>query len=206
VEFINCIGGPDAWPIATSIGFYARAMALGEEYGMNLSFETHRASSLFSPWATLEIIQALPEILVTCDLSHWCVVAERLIDEEHEALAAVAGRAHHIQSRVGYEQGPQVPDPSAPEYRYALDAHHRWWAQIWAAQLARGYAITTMTPEFGLDGYLQAQPFTRKPAADLWQVNCWMAETERTHFHEWRNMEKGKKGTEGNGTYLSLSA
>jgi hypothetical protein len=42
-----------------------------------------------------------------------------------------------------------------------------------------------MTLEFGPDGYLQKQPFTGAPAADLWQVNCWMAETERRHFRAW---------------------
>lgn len=185
VEFINCMGGLDAWPIATSVEFFARASALATAYGMTVNFETHRARSLFSPWATLAIVRELPEIRLTCDLSHWCVVAERLIDEETEALSAVYPRTHHVQCRVGYAQGPQVPDPAAPAYRPALEAHQRWWAEIWSAQRAQGHTTTTMTPEFGPDGYLQTNPVTGRPVADLWQVNRWMANTEREHFKRW---------------------
>ena len=183
--FVNCMGGLDAWPLAASIDFFGRAMALGAAHGVTLSFETHRARSMFSPWATQAIVEALPDILITCDFSHWCVVAERLIDDEVEALAAVCPRAFHVQCRVGYEQGPQVPHPAAPEYRYALEAHQRWWEMAWTARRARGQRVLTMTPEFGPNGYLQAAPFGGQPVGDLWEINRWMAETERAHFADW---------------------
>lgn len=185
VEFINCMGGLDAWPVATSVDFFARAMEIAAVYGMTVSFETHRSRSTFSPWATLAIVHALPDIRLTCDFSHWCVVAERLIDEETEVLSAVYPRAHHVQCRVGYAQGPQVPDPAAPAYRDALEAHQRWWAAIWAAHRAQGRSTTTMTPEFGPDGYQQVDPVTKQATSDLWQINRWMAKTEREHFQRW---------------------
>ena len=53
---------------------------------------------------------------------------------------------------------------------------------MWNAQKQSGMKITTMTPEFGPDGYLHELPYTREPVADLWQLNCWMAEEERKHF------------------------
>ncbi len=31
----------------------------------------------------------------------------------------------HVHARVGYEQGPQVPDPRLPEWRYALEKIRR---------------------------------------------------------------------------------
>jgi hypothetical protein len=86
---------------------------------------------------------------------------------------------------VGYAQGPQVPNPAAPEYADALAAHQRWWTQIWDAQRARGELVTTMTPEFGPDGYLHCAPFTREPVAELWEINRWMADTQRAHFARW---------------------
>jgi sugar phosphate isomerase/epimerase len=183
---VNCMGGLDAWPLAASVDFFGRALELAATAGFTVAFETHRSRSLFSPWATLAIVEALPALRLTCDFSHWCVVAERLIDEETEALAAVCPRALHVQCRVGYAQGPQVPHPAAPEYAAALAAHQRWWEQVWAAQRARGETVTTMTPEFGPDGYLQCAPFGGAPVADLWAVNRWMADTERAHFARWR--------------------
>lgn len=186
-EFINCMGGLDAWPLAASVDFFGRAMQIVQRHGVIVAFETHRARSMFSPWATQAIVEALPEIRLTVDFSHWCVVAERLIDEEADALAVTIPRAFHIQTRVGYEQGPQVPHPAAPEYRYALLAHQRWWQRVWDAQRAQGRTVTTMTPEFGPDGYLQATPFCGAPVADLWEINCWMADLERRHFACWQD-------------------
>lgn len=182
LPFISCMGGLDAWPVDESVRFFEAAMRIAERFGRTVCFETHRTRSLYAPWSTLTILRALPEMLITCDFSHWVVVAERMIDSEPEALAAAAARAHHVQCRVGYPQGPQVADPAAPENAPFLAAHQRWWERVWAAQRERGYTVTTMSPEFGVDGYLQCLPHTRAPVVDLWSVVRWMAETERAHF------------------------
>lgn len=181
-EFVNCLGGCDAWPLEKSLRFFTEALELAERYGQTISFETHRGRTLFTPWITMQLLEKLPELRLTCDFSHWCVVAERLMDSEPEAIALAARHAHHIHGRVGYDQGPQVPHPAAPEYAQALAAHQNWWEQIWASQISRGYTRTTLTPEFGPDGYLHQLPFTGAPVADLWELNCWMAATERDHF------------------------
>lgn len=184
--FVTCLGGCDAWPESQSIDFFSRAIELADEAGVTVSFETHRGRSLFNPWITQRIVERLPAIRLTCDFSHWCVVCERLIDSELDIIQQIAGNAHHIHARVGYDQGPQVPHPAAPEYQPALRAHQKWWEIIWRSQLARGYRVTTMTPEFGPDGYLHEAPFTREPVADLWDLNTWMARTEREHFAGFR--------------------
>lgn len=180
--FVTCIGGCDAWSEATSIRFFDDAMRLAERYGMKIAFETHRSRSLFTPWTTRRIVEALPEIALTADISHWCVVCERQMDSELETIAAISANVRHIHARVGYDQGPQVPHPAAPEYAYALQAHQQCWTLFWEAQQKNGAAVTTMTPEFGPDGYLHTLPFTQAPVADLWEINRWMAATERRHF------------------------
>lgn len=182
--FVTCLGGCDAWPEEKSLDFFGQAMALADEYKTIVSFETHRGRSFFNPWTTQRIVQQLPNIKLTCDFSHWCVVCERLMDTEREVLEFIAPNAHHIHARVGYDQGPQVPHPGAPEYEYELRAHQDWWELIWKHQLERGYSITSMTPEFGPDGYLHETPFSRTPVGDLWEINQWMATEERSHFAE----------------------
>ncbi|HWC61585.1 MAG TPA: sugar phosphate isomerase/epimerase, partial [Verrucomicrobiae bacterium] len=57
---------------------------------------------------------------------------------------------------------------------------------IWRSRSGRGASISTMTPEFGADGYLHCLPFTGAPVADLRQINVWMAERQRRRFAEWR--------------------
>lgn len=183
--FLTVIAGCDAWPVAESVDFFGSAMDVANELGTTMSFETHRSRSFYNPWTTQDILRQLPELKLTCDFSHWCVVCERLMDTEPEIISLCARRAHHIHARVGYDQGPQVPHPAAPEFRPALEAHERWWTQIWQAQSARGMATSTLTPEFGPDGYLQCAPFTRQPVADLQEINRWMAARERERFNHW---------------------
>jgi hypothetical protein len=182
--FLTVIAGCDAWAVQASVDFFGQAMSLGKNLGVTMSFETHRSRSLFNPWTTRDILQQLPELRLTCDFSHWCVVCERLIGTEPEILALCAERAHHVHARVGYDQGPQVPHPAAPEHSEALAAHEKWWRQIWESQRARGMVVSTMTPEFGPDGYLHCLPFTGAPVADLSQINNWMAERQQRRFTE----------------------
>lgn len=186
-EFVNCIGGCDAWPLDEHLAFFRGAMHMAQEFGVDISFETHRSRSLFNPWITQRVVAALPDIRLTCDFSHWCVVCERLIDTELDVIAAIAANAFHIHARVGYDQGPQVPHPAAPEYGHCLRAHQSWWEILWRAQHRRGFARTTMTPEFGPDGYLHLLPYTQRPVADLWEINRWMAATEQQHFFKFKS-------------------
>jgi sugar phosphate isomerase/epimerase len=125
--FVSTMCGYDAWSWQQNLDFFGQALALEQAVGIAIGFETHRSRSLFNPWVTRDLLLEFPTMKLTCDFSHWCVVCERLIDTEWEILELCAQRALHIQCRVGYAQHAQVPDPRAPEYRLALDAHERWW-------------------------------------------------------------------------------
>jgi hypothetical protein len=180
------MAGSDLWPFGESIEFLTRAWEIGRERRVRIGFETHRSRSLYHPVRTLELLAELPPIELTIDFSHWCVVTERLVlDELPEALALCAGRALHIHARIGYDQGAQVPDPRAPEYAPAVDAHLRWWRALWDGQRRRGFEVATLTPEFGPDGYLHCDPFTQRPVADLWEINRWTADRLRREFRSW---------------------
>jgi sugar phosphate isomerase/epimerase len=191
--FANVIGGCDAWEIDDSVRFFSEAQNIADRLGVICSFETHRGRSFFTPWNTVKILDRLPELKVTCDFSHWAVVCERLMDCEWDSITRVAQQAHHIHGRVGYDQGPQVPHPGAPEYAEALASHQRCWEILWSSQLERGYTQISMTPEFGPDGYLHTLPFTGAPIADLWGLNCWMATTERQHFEQFIHIQNTKQ-------------
>jgi sugar phosphate isomerase/epimerase len=180
--FVTTMCGYDAWSFQQNLDFFGAGVELSARTGVTISFETHRCRSLFNPWVTRDVIAQIPAMKLTCDFSHWCVVAERLIDTETEIIRRCAARAHHVHCRVGYAQHAQVPDPSAPEYRPAVEAHERWWDLIWASQRERGMDVVTMTSEFGPDGYMQQLPHTRQPVADLWGVTCWQAKRQRERF------------------------
>jgi hypothetical protein len=185
-QWVTVIGGCDAWTLEQSVRFFGESQEIAARMNIACSFETHRSRSLFNPWVTLAVLERLPELKLTCDFSHWVVVLERQLDDDWDAVLEVAKHAHHIHARVGYDQGPQVPHPAAPEYAAALASHQRYWEAIWSAQRASGRDHSSMTPEFGPDGYLHTLPFTQQPVADLWEVNAWMGRTEREHFQTWK--------------------
>ena len=114
--------------------------------------------------------------------------SQRLLDDPSDDFSAFIDRVHHVQARVGYDQGPQVPHPAAPEYQPALAFAERFWQQVWHSQRQRGYPQTTLTPEFGADGYLHHLPFTNVPVADLWSLNAWMAARQQAHFQQFLSL------------------
>lgn len=172
---INALAGSDAWSFPDKIKFLTAALELENEFGCPVSFEIHRSRPMFHPWVTRDLLVAMPDLRVTVDFSHWCAVTERLVmDEEPELLDLMASRTRHVHARVGYDQGPQAPDPRAPEYGAALAAHSRWWQHIVTKQTLLGIPSFSFTPEFGPDGYLHSEPFTQRPCASLQELNRWM--------------------------------
>jgi catechol 2,3-dioxygenase-like lactoylglutathione lyase family enzyme len=178
--------GRDAWPLEQAIDFYAQVVALEAELGMQGAHETHRGRPLFTPWDTAAIVTAVPELRLCCDFSHWAVVAERLLEDQAAAIELAASRAIHLHTRVGYDQGPQVPDPRAPEYADAVAAHERWWELVWEAQRAAGATVTTFTPEYGPAPYLHTLPHTNAPVVDLEAVCDWQGDRTREQFAAWK--------------------
>ena len=182
-HLLTVIGGCDAWTMDESVAFFHAAMELAARMGATIRFETHRGRSLFNPWITRDILLRLPEMEITCDLSHWCVVCERLVDTGPDVLTLCAVRARHVHARVGYAQGPQVPHPAAPEYAEALAAHEQWWRQIWETQRARGAATCTIDARSSArTGISRPDPFTGAAAANLNQINQWMGARLITRF------------------------
>ncbi|HLL89870.1 MAG TPA: sugar phosphate isomerase/epimerase [Tepidisphaeraceae bacterium] len=179
---LTCHSGADAWPLADGVAYFDEVTAIEKSVGLPVGHETHRGRLLFNPWQARDLLERVPALNLCCDFSHWVCIAERLLPDCGPILDLAASRCVHLHARVGYEQGPQVPDPSAPEYAAHLAAHEKWWDAIWSSQRARGVRTSTLTPEFGPPGYLHTLPHTNVPVADLWQVCQWVADRQAKRF------------------------
>lgn len=182
---VNCHSGSDAWTFEDARRFYQKASQIENDIGLRVCHETHRGRSFYNPWSTVHLLEEFPSLNLCADFSHWVCVCERLLNAEENLLRACAARANHIHARVGYENGPQVPDPRAPEWRAHLEVHEQWWRWICEAQLRRGATELTLTPEFGPPSYLHTMPYTEMPVADLEQICNWQAERQIGNFQKW---------------------
>jgi len=185
--FFNAHSGSDTWSFAEAQDFYGAALELEQQCGVVIAHETHRQRYFANPWATRDILKKFPALKLTCDFSHWVCVAERLLPDCDDIIRLAAEHCHHLHARVGFEEGPQVSDPRAPEWSQHVAAHEAWWDLIWDAQRRCGMAVSTLTPEFGPPLYLHTLPYTQAPVADLADICDWQARRQQTRFYERMN-------------------
>ncbi len=119
-------------------------------------------------------MDALPELRLTADFSHWMVVHESDLADQPEHLDLAITRSGYIHARVGYAEGPQIPDPRAPEWKHAVDTHLKLWQRIVDVHKQAGNETLYITPEFGPPTYMHTLPFTNEPVADVWDINVYM--------------------------------
>jgi sugar phosphate isomerase/epimerase len=180
--FFNAHSGSDTWNQSQAEDFYGAMLEMEKRYGVPITHETHRSRYFGNPWLTRAILEKFPTLKLTCDFSHWVCVAERLLPDCGEIITLCAQHCHHVHARVGFEGGPQVSDPRAPEWSQHLAAHEAWWRQIWQSQKQRGVKVSTLTPEFGPAPYLHLLPYTQEPVADLADICDWMARRQTERF------------------------
>ena len=183
-HFVTTMCGYDAWSWETNVAFFEGVMQLQRDTGVTIAVESHRCRSTYNPWTMRDLLRHFPAMRMTCDYSHWVAVCERLIESERDVLELCATRAEHIHCRVGEPQRAQVTDPRAPEFERAVRLHESWWDMIWDAHAASGREVTTMTCEWGHQGYTPLLPYTGQPIVDLWEITCWFAQRQRARFAE----------------------
>ena len=171
---VNSHTGKDFFSLDQNLVVFRRAQSCERAAGVPVWHETHRGRALFSTLSTAALLAACPDLKLTADFSHWCCVHESLLEDQPEALARAIDRSIHVHARVGHSQGPQVPDPRAPEWQPAVQAHLAWWRAIAQRRRAAGAPLLTVCPEFGPPPYMTVHPTTGQPLADLWSVNCHM--------------------------------
>jgi len=171
---INCHPGKDYFTFEENVFLLKKMSALSRETNIPFTAETHRGRATYSLIETVKYLDAIPDLYLTADFSHWMVVHESDLSNQPENLGLAISRSRHIHARVGYEEGPQVPDPRAPEWKKQLDNHLSIWQKIIKNCKDRGMEYLTITPEFGPLNYMHTMPFSNEPVKDAWELNVAM--------------------------------
>ena len=141
--------------------------------GLNVLHETHRNKFSFAAHITKTYLEKLSDLKITLDISHWVCVAESFLEDQTAAVKLAIERTEHIHARVGYPEGPQIPDPRVPEWEESLHKHLEWWDKVVERKRSEN-ADLTIAPEFGPYPYMVQLPGTRRSIADQWEVNEFM--------------------------------
>ncbi|SDD72460.1 sugar phosphate isomerase/epimerase family protein [Niabella drilacis] len=182
---INAQTGRDIFSFEQNRQLIDVAARFAQKTGTAVVHETHRNKALFCAHIGAEYLRKLPDLTITMDLSHWVCVAETFLEDQPEAVQLAIEKAGHLHARVGYSQGPQVPDPRVGEWSHALEAHLNWWDQLVRRKQAAGETIT-ITPEFGPHPYMVYIPGLQKPIADQWAVNAWVMQLLKQRYLDGR--------------------
>ncbi len=179
--YINCHSGKDYFSYEENKQLIDHTLQLAKQTGIKICHETHRSRMLFAAPVARKFIEAIPELRLTFDVSHWCNVSETLLQDQQSTMNITLPRVDHVHARIGHPEGPQVNDPRAPEWADAVKAHFAWWDAIVALKKQRGETLTVLT-EFGPPDYMPTLPYTREPLADQWAINVYMMKLWRERY------------------------
>ncbi len=172
--YINCHTGSDFYTMAQNKAFIDAAILLSTSEKIPIYHETHRGRFSYNLPDTKRYLQAIPDLKLNLDISHWMVVHESLLKDNDADLIQILDRSYHIHARVGHEEAPQVNDPEAPEWASALERHLDIWEQLIRQKWKEGKDTFTVTTEFGPPNYLPTLPYTQMPVSDQWRANVFI--------------------------------
>ncbi|MFA9219369.1 MAG: sugar phosphate isomerase/epimerase family protein [Sphingomonadaceae bacterium] len=179
---VNSHTGKDWYTLAENRALLELAERISAQHGVPIVHEIQRSRFSGHPMLLQPYLELMPQLLLTADLSHWCVACESLLEDQPQTLARTLPHVRHIHARVGHAQGPQVADFRAPESAAALNAHLGWWDEILRLRRAAGAKRMTITPEFGPVPYTQTLPYTLKEVSNAWELNVAMLELLRSRY------------------------
>ncbi len=181
-EYINCHSGRDFFEFEENAQLIEMTLEAETKHEIPIYHETHRRRMLYTAPSTRKFINRYPQMTLTLDISHWCVVHESLLEDQQESVNLALSRTRHIHARVGHEEAAQVSEPRAPEWSKAVDAHLKWWDKVVENSIAAGETSMTFLTEFGPPHYLPTLPYTKQPVADQWDINVFMKDLIKSRY------------------------
>ena len=172
--YINCHTGSDFFTFEQNKALIDAANKFSKESGIPIYHETHRGRFSYNLPDKNTYLNEILDLNLTLDISHWMVVHESLLQGKDTVLNEVVNKSKHIHARVGHAEGPQVNDPEAPEWKFALDRHMDIWESVIKKEWENGRDVFTITTEFGPPNYMPSIPYSQLPVADQWKANVYI--------------------------------
>ena len=183
---VNVIGGVMPIDTAQGIPVIRRWIADANLAGLPVLFETHRDSILNDLYYTLQMIEAIPDMRLCADLSHFVIDREMplpLSDANRTYMHRILERSDCFQGRISNREQIQVPI-SFPQHQDWVEQFKTWWKDgmrmwrqrspdnatlIFLCELGPpSYAITDVNGNELSDRWQEAQ-LIKSWVADIWE-------------------------------------
>ncbi|MEO0620131.1 MAG: sugar phosphate isomerase/epimerase [Pseudomonadota bacterium] len=137
--FVNVIGQVMPLAVDDMVPVIEAWMEMSEAEGMPIQFETHRNCITNDLFATLLLMESLPQMPICADLSHYLVDREfwfPISAQDNALIERVLARADSFQGRVASREQIQV-QISFPQHQKWFDQFAAWWEtgiRFWRAR------------------------------------------------------------------------
>mgnify|MGYP001966723646 FL=1 len=129
--FVNIIGGVMPIDYKDAVPLVYHWMEAADKANIKILFETHRDSLLNDLYYTLQLIDAVPEMRLCADLSHFVVDREMwtpISESDQQYITTILERSDCFQGRVATREQIQI-QLNFPQHQVWVDIFKKWWAE-----------------------------------------------------------------------------
>ena len=126
---VNVIGQVMPLRVEEGVAVIRQWMVDAEKVAMPMLFETHRDCTLNDLYYTLQLIEAVPEMRLCADLSHYVIDREMrlpLCARDRDYMHRILERSDCFQGRIANREQIQV-QIGFPQHRQWVEQFRRWW-------------------------------------------------------------------------------
>jgi hypothetical protein len=163
-------------------------LAVAAAEGMPIQFETHRNCITNDLYTTLQLLEAVPEMRLSADLSHYVVAREMpcpVTPFLQELVTRVLRRSDSFQGRIASRSQIQIA-LDFPQNEQWIDLFKQWWLQgfeYWRARHSQDATPLVFVCELGPPDYAITDADGAE-LSDRWQETLLLAEWAR---ELWKN-------------------
>lgn len=158
--YVNVVGQVFPLTVEGAIPVIRKWIEMSDQIGMPVHFETHRNCITNDLFATLSMLDSIPEMRLAADLSHYMVDREfklPLAKWERDLMSRCLARADSFQGRVASRQQIQL-QIDFPQHAKWVTLFQEFWREglaDWRARNAQGDVVFLCElgpPEYAMTG------------------------------------------------------